>query len=171
MRVHRGVGLILHSVALALFILAIFARNITGAPNAQIAFSATIYEKSIQGQSAESIEITSDSRRATIQVDEGDVAIFSEDEDRTQYRKTICPDRPIVPDPRSHFHEAKYENFVVVEVSFITIAPFNVHAQAPPKSDLSSQAISHFYFEGASHIESSDDDKCGWGIGFDRVRT
>jgi hypothetical protein len=171
MRAHRGIRILLHSFALALFILAIFARNITGAPNAQIAFSEAIYEKTIQGQSATSIELASDPEGGLFQSDDGDASMLSEDEDRTQYRKTLCPDCPLVYGSIREFSEVTFENFNFVEAIFFTSAPSTLHANAPPKADSSTHAFSHFYFEGASQLELPNDNKCGWGIGFDRLRT
>ncbi len=170
MRAHRVVRILFHSLTLVLFTLALLARNITGAPNAQIAFSEAIYEKAIQGPSVESIDITSQSERASIQGVVGDTSIFSEDEDKTQYRKTLCPDRPLVYDSRSQFREVIFENSDFTEVFFPTTVPSNVHAQAPPKADASAHAFSHFYFKGALHLELPNDNQCGWRIGFDGVR-
>ena len=171
MRAHRVVRIFFRSLTLALFTLALLARNITGAPNAQIAFSEAIYEKAIQSPSAESIDTTSESERASIQGDVGDTSIFSEDEEKTQYRKTLCPDRPHAYDSRSQFRDVIFENFYFTEDFFPTTVPSTVHAQAPPKADASAYAFSHFYFKGALHLELPNDNQCGWRIGFDRLRT
>jgi hypothetical protein len=117
------------------------------------------------------MELASDPEGGLFQSDDGDASMLSEDEDRTQYRKTLCPDCPLVYGSIREFSEVTFENFNFVEAIFFTTAPSTLHANAPPKADASTHAFSHFYFEGASQLELPNDNKCGWGIGFDRLRT
>ena len=160
-------------LSLLFFIVAIFARHSTGAPNAEVAFTTPV--SGITYSISDSLSNAHDSVQL-IGENPGSVnsvvpTVKDSKEHSKNYKKYISPDRSI---DRAHtFRDALIANvdIAAIETWSLSHLPRTKRAQAPPMTGSSTTVSSPFTIGGVSNFESINPYKRSWGIGLDGLRT
>ena len=157
---------------LIFFALAIFARQSTGAPNAQVSFTDVgkiQYSNSLGAleQAGPSLQVMDE---APV-IDQTQPIFKAKDDQYKNYKKYVSPDRNL----EFGFelkHSAK-ETFAraPAETWLLSSLPQVQRAHAPPASDVSFKHIGAFLFKGVYQVESFNSYQRSGGFGHNGLRT
>lgn len=162
----------LRHLSLLFFVIAIFARQTTGAPNAQVSFtdvgkinySTSVNSLQLAGPSFETEDQSS-------QLDNSKKSISSLEEHYKSYKKYVSPDRnlefafELQHSPRESLARSPTETWI------LSALPQIQRAHAPPMTDVLFSHIGATLFKGANTFERLNSNQRSGGLSFNSVRT
>ena len=146
---------------LALFALIIFARQVTGAPNAQVAFAGNI------GPVSPTVNQSTDQAFNFIP---SNLDAPSSEQEKQGYKKYVSPERLV-----SDFSSSNVESIALLtphlrEIWCKTELPIEVLAHAPPLTEVTTSYLHDFDSEGEKKFEIIEY-QCNRGIGISGSRS
>jgi hypothetical protein len=162
----------LRHLPLLFFIIAIFARQSTGAPNAQVSF--TDVGKISYSTSVNSLQLAGpaiDTADQSSQLDSAKAFVIKFEEHFKSYKKYVSPDRnlefafELQDSPRETLARSPTETWILSSLPQIQ------RAHAPPMTDVLFLHIGATLFKGANTFERYNSYQHSGGLGFNSLRT
>ena len=160
------------SLALLFFALAIFARQSTGAPNAQVSFTEVgkiQYSKSIDALQPAGPSLQVMDENPTI--DPTQASFDSKEEHYKNYKKYVSPDRNLEFGFELKHSARETLARAPAETWLLSSLPQAQRAQAPPVTDVSFTHIGTSLFKGVYKFESHNSHQRSGGFGLNGIRT
>ena len=160
------------SIALLFFALAVFARQSTGAPNAQVSFTDVgkiQYSKSVVAlqQVGPSVNVMDENPI----VNQTQAAFDSKESHYKNYKKYVSPDRNLEIGFELKHSARETLARAPTETWLLSSLPQIQRAQAPPVADVSFTHIGTSFFKGVYKFESHNSHQRSGGFGLNGLRT